>query len=63
MPALGIELDALFEPPSLFFLLYPLGCGAAPCPSDLLLTRELIEPVGGFEERFDAQRAYQLYED
>jgi glycosyltransferase involved in cell wall biosynthesis len=63
MPALGIELDALFEPPSLLFLLYPLGRGAAPCPSDLLLTRELIERVGGFEERFDAQRAYQLYED
>jgi hypothetical protein len=35
----------------------------APCPSDLLLARELVERVGGFEEQFDAQRAYQLYED
>jgi len=43
--------------------LYPLGHGAAPCPSDLLLPRDLVERVGGFEEQFDAQRAYQLYED
>ena len=63
MPALGIEPDTLFTPPSLLFLLYPLGHGAAPCPSDLLLARELVERIGGFEEQFDAQRAYQLYED
>ena len=48
MPALGIEPDTLFTPPSLFFLLYPLGRGAAPCPSDLLLPRDLVERVGGF---------------
>lgn len=63
LPALGIEPDTLFRPPSLLFLLYPLGHGAAPCPSDLLLARELVERVGGFEEQFDTQRAYQLYED
>ena len=63
MPALGIQLDRLFRPPSLLFLLYPLGRGGAPCPSDLLLARELVERIGGFEEQFDAQRPYQLYED
>jgi glycosyltransferase involved in cell wall biosynthesis len=63
IPALGIKPDSLFRPPSLLFLLYPLGRGAAPCPSDLLLARELVERVGGFEEQFDAERAYQLYED
>ena len=63
MPALGVEPDTLFRPPSLLFLLYPLGGGAAPCPSDLLLARELVERIGGFEEQFDTQPAYQLYED
>ena len=48
MPALGIEPDTLFKPPSFLFLLYPLGRGAAPCPSDLLLPRDLVERVGGF---------------
>ena len=63
MPNLGVEPNTLFRPPSLLLLLYPLGRGAAPCPSDLLLVRELVERVGGFEEQFDAERAYQLYED
>lgn len=63
MPGLGIKLDTLFRPPSLLLSLYPLGRGGAPCPSDLLLARELVERVGGFEEQFDAQRVYQLYED
>jgi Glycosyltransferases involved in cell wall biogenesis len=63
LPSLGVRPNTLFRPPSLLFLLYPLGGGAAPCPSDLLLTRELIDRIGGFEERFDAKRAYQLYED
>jgi glycosyltransferase involved in cell wall biosynthesis len=63
LPPLGIKLNTLFTPPSLLFSLYPLGHGGAPCPSDLLLKRELVERIGGFEEEFDSQRAYQLYED
>jgi glycosyltransferase involved in cell wall biosynthesis len=60
-PSLDVELDRLYEPPKLALLLYPLAKAAAPCPSDLLLRRALIERVGGFEERF--HREYQLYED
>jgi glycosyltransferase involved in cell wall biosynthesis len=58
---LGIRPDTLFDPPTLLTLLYPLGPATAPCPSDLLLRRELIERVGGFEESFTGK--YQLYED
>ncbi|HKC23928.1 MAG TPA: glycosyltransferase, partial [Thermoanaerobaculia bacterium] len=60
-PALGVELDRVHEPPTLALRLYPLAKGTAPCPSDLLLRKELVERIGGFEERF--HREYQLYED
>ena len=63
IPELGVEPDTLFMPPSLLSRLYPLGRGSAPCPSDLLLRREVIERVGGFEEQFDTDRLYQVYED
>jgi glycosyltransferase involved in cell wall biosynthesis/SAM-dependent methyltransferase len=61
VPAYRIALDASFDPPALLTTLYPLGKEHAPCPSDLLLRKEAIESVGGFEERFDGP--YQLYED
>src|SRR5205807_5132997 len=35
--------------------------GAAPCPSDVLLRREVCERVGGFEEQF--RHELQMYED
>lgn len=57
----GAPPDALVAPPSLTLTLYPLGQGAAPCPSDLLLRRTAVEVVGGFEEHFRGD--YQLYED
>jgi len=61
VPGLGIELNRLYEPPELLTRLYPLGHGGAPCPSDILLRRNAMEPDGGFQEDF--RGLYQLYED
>jgi glycosyltransferase involved in cell wall biosynthesis len=61
IPELGIQADTLFQPPILLTLCHPLGRGAAPCPSDMLLRREAVERIGGFEEGFLGM--YQLYED
>lgn len=58
---IGIAGGVLYPPPALSLGLYPLGTGAAPCPSDLLLRRSAAEAVGGFEEHFRGDR--QLYED
>jgi len=60
-PAYRIKLDSIFDPPALLTVLYPMGKEYAPCPSDLLLRKWVIENVGGFEEGFDGP--YQLYED
>jgi glycosyltransferase involved in cell wall biosynthesis len=57
----GAPADTLVRPPGLALGLYPLGKGAAPCPSGLMTRREVIEQVGGFEEQFLGD--YQLYED
>ena len=61
IPDIGIQPDMLFKPPTLIMLLYPLGDGISPCPSDLLLRCELVEGIGGFEESFTG--SYQLYQD
>lgn len=58
---LGVALDQLHEPPQLSLSLYPLGPGAAPCPSDLMIRREVCARVGGFEEHF--RHELQMYED
>jgi glycosyltransferase involved in cell wall biosynthesis len=58
IPDLGIQLDDLFKPPALSTLLYPLGKAAAPCPSNLLMRRDMIERIGGFEEEYRG-----MYED
>lgn len=60
-PELGVQTDTLFKPPTLLTQCYPLGKAAAPCPSDLLTRREMLERTGGFEEDF--RGVYQLYED
>jgi glycosyltransferase involved in cell wall biosynthesis len=57
----GGDLDGLYEPPDLLKVLYPLANGAAPCPSAVLIKKEAIHDVGGFEEHF--RGIYQVYED
>jgi glycosyltransferase involved in cell wall biosynthesis len=57
----GHAHNRVVRPPETSLALYPLGSAAAPCPSDLLLRRDAVEAIGGFEERFVAER--QLYED
>ena len=57
----GGTCDGLSCPPETSLNLYPLGRAAAPCPSDALVRRAVIERVGGFEAHFTGPR--QIYED
>lgn len=57
----GAANDRLFQPGQLVSVLYPLGKGAAPCPSGLLMKKDAASALGGFEELFTGK--YQLYED
>jgi hypothetical protein len=57
----GAPANRVYQPAELSLLLYPLGAGAAPCPSGLMLTKQAWQAVGGFEESFT--KSYQLYED
>lgn len=54
--------ENLYQPPTLLLHNHPLAkhCGA-PCPSDILLRKDVVEHVGGFEEGFINE--YQFYED
>lgn len=56
-----IQTHTVYESPRLVTLCYPLGGESAPCPSNILLRREIFETIGGFEEDFKG--AYQLFED
>jgi glycosyltransferase involved in cell wall biosynthesis len=53
--------NRVVHPPEASLALYPLGSAAAPCPSDLLLRRDVVTALGGFEEHFTGAR--QMYED
>jgi glycosyltransferase involved in cell wall biosynthesis len=57
----GHVRNRVVRPPEASLALYPLGTAAAPCPSDLLLRRDVAEEVGRFEEHFTGPR--QIYED
>ncbi|WP_294174292.1 glycosyltransferase family 2 protein [uncultured Sphingomonas sp.] len=54
----AVPQDALIHPPRLFRTLYPLGRGASPSSSGLMVTRALMDQIGGFVDRFTG-----LYED
>lgn len=57
----GHLVDGASSPPETSLALYPLGQAAAPCPSDVMLRRSVIDAVGGAEEHFTGPR--QMYED
>ncbi|AKD04391.1 hypothetical protein PKOR_16485 [Pontibacter korlensis] len=58
---IGAPQDRLYLPTELLPHLYPLGSGAAPCPSGLKFTKKVLVKVGGFEESF--RKELQLYKD
>ena len=53
--------DQLVAPPRFAYDLYPLGEGAAPCPSSLIFKKDTAIRHGGFEPAFDG--IFQMYED
>ncbi len=57
---LGIPADVLMRPPSLLALCLERRA-ITPCPSNILMRREAVERVGGFEESFRGR--YQHCED
>ncbi|MDQ6890481.1 MAG: glycosyltransferase family 2 protein, partial [Bacteroidota bacterium] len=58
---IGADPELIYEPSDLILSLYPLGKGAAPVPSGLMIKKEALERSGMFEESF--AREYALYED
>ncbi len=57
---IGITANTVIEPPKLIQL-YLQNKAPTPCPSNVLLRRQVIERVGGFAESW--RGIYQLYED
>jgi len=57
----GHVQNRVVEPPETSLAMYPLGSATAPCPSDLLVRRDAVDAIGGFEDEFVG--ALQLYED
>jgi glycosyltransferase involved in cell wall biosynthesis len=52
--------EGVYSPPTLMTTLYPLGKGAAPCPSGIMVSRLTLRRCH-FEESF--RGIYQMYED
>ncbi|MEP6926648.1 MAG: glycosyltransferase [Ginsengibacter sp.] len=57
----GTQPDILYDPPQLIYNLYPLGTGAPPCPTGIIIKRHAFDRSGGFVESFTGIN--QLYED
>ncbi len=58
---IGADAEIIYEPYDLMLSLYPLGKGAAPVPSGIMVKKIAIERSGMFEESF--AKEYALYED
>jgi glycosyltransferase involved in cell wall biosynthesis len=52
--------EGLYDSPELMLKLYPLGSGAAPCPSGIMVRRDVLERCE-FEASF--RGIFQMYED
>jgi len=61
IPDLGVETNQLHEPPKLILLCYPLGKYTAPSVSGILLRRETIAEIGGFEIDFKGMYDDQVF--
>ncbi len=48
----GGPRDQLVQPPQLFHDMYPMGDGTAPSMNTVLLRKDVIERIGGWEESF-----------
>jgi glycosyltransferase involved in cell wall biosynthesis len=59
--ATGSRVNSVLRPPEALLRLYPLGTGHAPCPSDLMFRRSLIDLGCTFEEVLSGP--VQMYED
>jgi glycosyltransferase involved in cell wall biosynthesis len=59
-PELGVKPSTLVNPPELLTLALRSEA-PTPCPSDILVRRDILVEIGGFEEEFSG--IYQLYED
>jgi glycosyltransferase involved in cell wall biosynthesis len=57
--AVGVP-EGIYQPPYLSLNLYPLGTGAAPCPSGIMVHRSVFSRFQ-FEDTFKG--IYQMYED
>jgi len=57
----GAPPDKLYMPRELNKLLYPLTPASAPCPSAIIMRKDAVMNIGGFENSFTGR--YQMYED
>lgn len=49
---LGLQPNTLYKPPALFIPYFLLPSAITPCTCSLLIRREVVEAIGGFEENF-----------
>ena len=57
----GVAPNKIYKAPELAIAIYPLGTGNAPCPSGIMIKRNVLEKHKGFEESFVGK--YQVFED